>query len=716
MEHDNHSQLKVSASSTDPLQSHGQRTPPSGDESSASSSILHDSTEIFESKSMRTSDSADNETPGRPDRSISEYAEAYVKMMEIRESGQSLQGALLTAQEEGVQAPYSSLTSSNGPPLLSPPSMEHSPSSSLGLQSFAQDSREIPLISASTSAISPAQARPSFERLPAPIASSSSVSHREPFDNSTLKSGNGLDTRLLPAGPQRHRRRSSSPFLPDHDLEEPYSDEEETDHGSNQRSPELRGTLRSAGARSRGSRAVPSGSLNGNMKKPISSSNGNSNNGEPRGSQRSWHSRQNSNASNASSGSDPQSSSRKSDSPRDLNVNSGRSIPLAVTAGGITYAPALKRSAGSKPPSSSIKPSKQNEMPTINLSIAKTTLFYIRRRINILRALSILLLIVTLAWTVVSWSFVAIASTASSEERQNKACDDTVRECVYFDHDMTSYLAVSGIWLSAVIFLSICNVMASFMFYWRQLTKITLVLNLCMLAVTVVVLNWVIIIVAFAHEPENWRVASGSNSGPPPSWTPTASTTTFTFDGKNLGSHDLQISSILLCSAVSLSWLLIFFIALILRQLRKFIMSKPRYCCWPIEGVCCTPAQLSRPSRSIGGNLDWSEAEELEHFPQRAPRNGGRRLRISSQVEEATDSLILPTDSRLQHPSQSRRLNPPPQNASPDFSPLLDSLQGIQSTVDSLAKKVQVIEQRESVAAPSGYVDPFAYGRQPPRF
>jgi len=811
-EHGSNGHWNSDLSSSDISNGDSPSTPLSGSESDVSSIILHNSADSEDPKSSQVAESSENETPGRPDRSISEYADAYVKMMETRESGQLIPEFVATPQDEGVQGSLRPLQSSNGLPLLHPPPNDYLSSSHSVPYSSSQNGRTSPPSSSLSNSTSPVLTRQTSEASSSSAAPSYSSTRRDPVEKSSVTSINSLDSRAAPSSSRRHRRRSSSPLLSDADLEGPYSDDEGVIYDAKIRSSSNSGNVSSSvGGRgifgrpiaslssSNGSPLLPSG-----PKQSSSSSSGNPSMGS-RVSKQSWHSRKKSTASSTSGSSNsdsPRASSRNFDSSRDASMIPGRSGHVSITAGGIMYAPALKRSAGSSghspPHFASVKAHTSSLSPpqpfNLNSGITNTattstkaTLFYIRRRIHTLRALSLLLLILTLTLTLISWTTVA-KPLLNSQERRTNGCassfsppasqppSSTVStpsspsspqtKCYYFYHDMASFVVVTGVWLAAGFALAVVNVSASFMFYWRRLTRITLVFNLSMLVATVVVLNWVIVLVAFTHEPENWRVvfpssssSSSSSSVPPPS----SFTTTFAFDDSNHQARQLKSASIALLVAVSLFWAFSFFISLALYQLRRYIMSKPRYCCWPLEGFCCAPMHLTpmshrRQLRRFGRtppNLDHDMMDDNHILSNSSSNGNGIRsgdvehelsLRehgeheyhdeddglVGSGVDDG-DDLLRGNDSVVDgggveleefegrgRKSSSPHHHPHPRQhqAAPqsDLSPIIASLQGIQSTVNSLAEKVHVIEQREAVAAPSGYADPFAYGRQPPRF
>lgn len=255
--------------------------------------------------------------------------------------------------------------------------------------------------------------------------------------------------------------------------------------------------------------------------------------------------------------------------------------------------------------------------------------------------------------------------------------------CYRFNHDMTAFLAVGGLWLIAAITGSMLNVAAAYMFYWRKLTRVALLFNVIFAIISLAVINWNVIFISYAYEDENWQLRDGS-------WE------------ENVGResslvHHLRTSASAFLATVCF---LCFFSAcasLLLYLLRKFLLAKPRYCCWP--AACCQPPLLRPHTRSLPPSADLS-------YQGHDSDDEDYQFQESSRKKDADDAHKndLEANTALQ----------------PDLTPLLSSLQGIQSTITALAAKVEVLEHRSNPTAEVHVRmeanDPFAYGRAPPAF
>ena len=350
----------------------------------------------------------------------------------------------------------------------------------------------------------------------------------------------------------------------------------------------------------------------------------------------------------------------------------------------------------------------------------RSTLFYIRRRIHCMRAASIFMLFCMLTLSLAP--FITLTRILSESQTNRNTCQsplvpspDTSTpavpiparvSCFYFQHDMTSFLVVSGLWLGLGIGLSVMSVAASFMFYWRRFMRITLVSSITMCFVTVIVMTWAIVLLAFSYEWENWRGDGNTMSR------------NFAYHNSAIRLHE---NALVFLIAVCLFWILNFIVSVICVHLSKFIMSKPRHCCWPLE---CGPSQARSKAASMPviGNRNGLEG------PFSAPASRGTQLDDTllrhddeqEDLEEMPDISIKPVPPKRSNDDHSPRRNvskhtpsaaqqPPAQ----DLAPLLNALQGIQSTVHSLAAKVQAIEDKEATSSAAADLnDPFAYGRR----
>jgi hypothetical protein len=670
------------------------------------------------------------ETPGRPDRSISEYAEAYVRMMADREAGHVLAGSVITPQpeqQEGDKEPVLQSPSSQASPALSSATMVPSSSKMPYNPKLSANSREMAPLAAPSSAQQPLGFNPLRPAVSGPVAGSLSSNGHETHSRQASQSLTGQQGRgSIP--PRSHRRNPSNTghVLPKADPRS-YDEDEEEAHPPMTRQRISAGAQKAKnGSRSNSSHGASPAFSSAHL--------------PPRSGKQGWHAR---------SGSTASTNSSNSDSPR------SNSNHLRLSA----------RDMISIPPSRGLSSS--------GTQIAKhqkaaSTLFYIRRRIHGLRAISLLMLIAMTTVTLVSW-VVLTKPLAESQRYRTHGCTTvstvvdsdaawssltTDHRCIYFRHDMTPFLAVSGIWLAASLGASMINVAAGFMFYWRNFMRMTFLVNVAIFFVTIIVLNWTITLVAFGYEDENWR---------------------YRFDDSIVGSDRpnrpgqiVKSASISLLVGISIFWFFNFCAVIVLNQLRKFVMTKPRFCCWPLEGLCCQDPLAVHPinsdRRSLRSSLASSSSQASGPFsipssalsprssasPSTAPikhlstsdhsdshdyemvrlNNSGQPGSMidlpsdmavdSDMVEDELGGVIItrdrPSMPSSSHPTPPRRTKrSPPQ---PDLTPLLTSLQGIHDTVNTLATKVQAIEQREisaTAAAPS-YSDPFAYGRKPPQF
>lgn len=635
------------------------------DQDDASSVVMHKSAELGGSGSLKGSMDESHETPGRPGDSVHQYADAYVRMMNDADSGRRVPDAVVTPMPDMLGSqhddwPKSSqleMSSAAAQPALRA-SNRTSPSQSMLSSSPSSGSSSAPMHLAPPTGFAPVgnwrtSAAPSSSASRGEVPSSSSGSSDtllgQPLGRqaSSSKAGRARSS----ASGQLNAHSSSS------DYQESLSDEEEEeDYDYPPRTRRAR--YAEPGGRNRTSGGHFAAPLHSNV---ASSSE------HPSRSSAQRHSRKNSTASALSNGSDP--------AQRNLLMRSS-AMPSGAHH---LQSNNINRLTSSHPGNYSPLQNSQNILNT------RSTLHYIRRRLHALRALSILnLLFVS---TISLAPFTIISTTLSASQSTKNAClyPSPPLNDAYFQHDMTSYLVVSGLWLCAAWLASIMSIASSFMFYWRRFMRWTLAASVSMCFITVVVMTWTIVLVAFAHEKENWMDCKGEIGLSPDNGT-------------------LRSNSIFFLVSVCVYWMLVFLKSVFLAQLDRFIMSKPRHCCWPLE--CCIPVLYDRKGPfSIPSD--------------RRPPSSPRMLDSMTDLDDIEQGGVtisrasgLRDENRGNRNNPSRKPQPPSQaeqHEQQDLSRILSALQGIQSTVQTLAVKVQAIEDKEST---TDFSDPFAYGRK----
>ena len=633
------------------------------------------------------------ETPGRPSESISEFAEAYVQMMNDRDNGRQLGNSVLTPGGDEVGVPeqrssspglsdHSSVAQpaqSATQPLLAPPKASTSSQSRASPSSGQQGN--VPL------GFGPSH----------PSISSSSGSNRTSNPDSPshpLGQSVGLpSSSRQPRNNRSHRRRASHSgplLLDDYDEDSLSGDDDMDDEDMDSLPRGRRGASRASSSSSKNARPSHSAASPPAAPSSLAMASPSSRNAP------SWHSRKNSTSSARSGGSE--SSGRAYNRSRTYN-----SPPAALS-------PADRSSQHPLARSGSVSPLHRSQSSQ-QMQKTRSTLFYIRRRIHCMRAAAIIQLVISFTLSLVPFINLSLVLTRSQTNRN--ACQAPItppsttptdpaipipqkEACFYFQHDMTSFLVVSGLWICLSLALSIMSVAASFMFYWRRFMRITLIASISMCFVTVIVMTWTICLLAFSFEWENWR---GENN----------------VMSRAFGSHHqairLRNNTLAFLIAVCFYWLLNFIISVICVHLNKFIMSKPRYCCWPLE---CGPTPRAKSSMPINNNFNGlagpfslgearraagmdSDDEGEHHDDEGLPEAG---ISISKVPPKRLPSAV----------AEKAQQQPPPAQ---DLTPLLNALQGIQSTVHSLAAKVQAIEDKEATSSAAVDLnDPFAYGRR----
>lgn len=648
------------------------------------------------------------ETPGRPSESISEYADAYVQMMNDRDSGRPLGNSVITPRSEDVEAPQarssSPVPSAQAPaaqpsqaplqPLLPPPS-DHSSSQSR-VSPVSSPHSSVPLGFGPSHTSSPSSSAPPRAE---PIA--------HPLGGSVGVPSSAARQQQQRASRANHRRRAShggAMLVEEYEMDSDHSDD---DYDDDEMDAPPRGGRRSASRTAAGSKS------NGSRPSASSSSQQAAQSSAPRNSAQ-WHSRKNSTSSARSGNSDPASRaySRASRPYNGVGPNSAASASSSPPPPGPASPHLLSRSGNLTPT--------QHSQTTIQMQKTRSTLFYIRRRIHCMRAASIFMLVCTLTLSLAPYINLSVVLGESQANRNTcqaplipststPAVPIPVRDsCFYFQHDMTSFLVVSGLWLGLGIGLSVMSVAASFMFYWRRFMRITLVSSITMCFVTVIVMTWAIVLLSFSYEWENWRGDNNSMS-------------------RNNAHHNSAVSlrdnSLVFLVAVCIFWILNFIVSVICVHLSKFIMSKPRHCCWPLE---CGPTQVRTKAASMptisnrnglegpysvpvdrrGTQLDDSllDHDDNQHDMEEMPDISIKPVPVK---RPSADDRSPQKNASKPHPSAAQQ--PPAQ----DLAPLLNALQGIQSTVHSLAAKVQAIEDKEATSSAAADLnDPFAYGRR----
>lgn len=643
-------------------------------------------------------DAGFEETPGRPSESVSEFADAYVQMMNDREAGLGLRNSGANLGSDGAEGlgrrtspSESSLASSASqpsqaalPPLLAPPN-------SLS----TSQSRSTPA--------SPPQASAPLGFGPSHVSSaSSSGSSRPEIISHPLGASVGVpsSSRARPSRPS-HRRRAShgGALMEEYELEETSDSDEYDDYDDGN----MESAPRSRRESSRGM-AQPKSNGRPSVVPSAAPSSLSAASAQRNSSQR--HARQNSTSSTRSGNSDPATRTYS----RVSRAYNG--APL-----GSPLNPSPSSSSNGAPRSDVVSPL-QHSQATIQMQKTRSTLFYIRRRIHCMRAASIFMLLVMSTLSLVP--YIKLAVLLSESQANRNACQSPLtpsltspaipiaasEPCFYFQHDMTSFLVVSGLWMGLAFGVSVMCVAASFMFYWRRFMRITLVSSITMCFVTVIVMTWAIVLLAFSWEWENWR-GDGNEMN-----------RSFSHHTR---SNALKESSLVFLIAVCVFWVLNFIVSVISVHLSKFIMSKPRYCCWPLECGSTTRTKPSMPGYGVKHNgLEGPYA--LSASDSHRDRVGPAQL-DTDEEEDLPDAGISIKPVPVKRKSDG---DPTPQNKgkqatssnasqtpAQDLTPLLNALQGIQSTVHSLAAKVQAIEDKEATSSTTVDLnDPFAYGRR----
>lgn len=295
----------------------------------------------------------------------------------------------------------------------------------------------------------------------------------------------------------------------------------------------------------------------------------------------------------------------------------------------------------------------------------------VRWRIRTLRGIAVANTLVLLGAVLPIW-IVLMVNCRQSLNAQNvfrPSCDDgkydRITQCVYYNHELATYSAFSGLWLFGTLFQSLFMCWTSWRLHNKSFQGILSVWCMAFIIVDIVVIMFSITISMQMAEDFNWLIASATNAhARAPSYAPIV---------KHL-KNDLKgiVSFSILLLATQISWLVV------MRQVLQFGLNLKEF-----GGVLCgdDPSTSSTRDESDFALLpEHNEEDEIELEAQ-----GGYNDDPADQYEHGSGSSSVASNSPLGNSSEAAN-NP--------INDVLSMMTALTSTMTALNNKIDAIESR----------------------